>query len=148
MISFFGGKQFLRAATHLTLILTLAAFAPLCLAESANVVPGANPNLDKHARKIQRELSHFKQGSYVHLTFVDGSGRTVAVDTLQDTSFSAINAETNKPETHDYDVIAHVSRDKGYIGEGSEERVHHVRLWVPITAALVAGAAATAFVVR
>ncbi len=154
MIAFYGGKSFRRAVNTLTLIpalvlssaLVLIASAPVCRAESGGSNSGAN--LGKHARKIHREIEHFRTGSYIHLTLADGSERTVALVSYDDSAFTGTNAESNNRETHAYDEIARVSREKDYIGEGSESHVRHIRLWVPITAALIAGGAVAAFEVR
>jgi hypothetical protein len=148
MNSLFGGKSFLHAVRTLTLIpallVTVIAVAPACLAESGS----SSANLDKHARKIHHELTRFNPGNYIRLTFTDKSERVVALDSLEDSSFTATNAESNNRETHTYEEIAHVAREKDYIGEGSEGHVHHIRLWVPIVGALAAGAVATALLVR
>ncbi|MGD0910354.1 MAG: hypothetical protein ABR928_00575 [Terracidiphilus sp.] len=148
MISLFGGKSYLHAVKTLTLITALASFAvaPLCLAAVGSSNSGVN--LDKHARKVHRALSHFNPGNYIRLTFTDKSERTVALDSLEDTSFTVTNAESNNRETHTYDEIAHVTREKDYIGEGSETHVRHIRLWVPLVGVLAAGAVATALLVR
>ncbi len=109
----------------------------------------SSPDLDKHARKVHRELTRFSPGNYLHLTFTDKSERTVALDSLEDTSFTVTNAESNNRETHTYAEIAHVTREKYYIGEGHEGHVHHIKLWVPIAVGvLAAGAAVTAAEVR
>jgi hypothetical protein len=154
MISLCGGKSFRRALKTLTsssaliLISALALFAlgTICQAESGS---SNSRNLDKHARKVHRELTHFSPGNYLRLTFTDKSERTVALDSLEDTSFTVTNAESNNRETHTYDEIAHVTREKNYIGEGSEGHVRRIRLWIPITVGvLAAGAAVTAAEVR
>ncbi|MGP8250671.1 MAG: hypothetical protein ACLQHF_01465 [Terracidiphilus sp.] len=146
MISLFGGKSFRRAVKTLTLIsaliLPLISVAPICMAESASSNSGAN--LDKHARKVHRELTRFSPGNYIRLTFTDKSERTVALDSLEDTSFTVTNAESNNRETHTYDEIVRVSREKDYIGEGSEGHVRHIRLWIPITVGVLAAGAAVA----
>jgi hypothetical protein len=145
MISLHGGKSFRHALKTFTLIAALAliAITPRCLAESGS--SNSSPNLDKHARKVHRELTRFSPGNYIRLTFTDKSERVVALDSLEDTSFMATNAETNNRETHAYDEIAHVNREKNYIGEGSDRHVRHIPLWIPITVGvLAAGAAVTA----
>jgi hypothetical protein len=153
MISLFGGKSFLRAlktfsSSSALILITALAFAlitvtPRCLAESGG--SNSSPNLDKHARKVHRELTRFSPGNYIRLTFTDGSERTVALDSVEDTSFTGTNAESNNRETHTYDEIARVTREKNYIGEGSDRRVRHIPLWIPITVGLLAaGAAVTA----
>ena len=153
MHSLFGGKSHLHAVKTLTLITALTivsalfAVTPRCFAGTGSSSSGVN--LDKHARKVHRELTHFNPGNYIRLTFTDGSDRTVSLDSLEDTSFTATNAETNNRETHTYDEIARVSREKHYVDEGSERHIHHIRMWVPITAGvLAAGAVATALLVR
>jgi len=140
MISLYGGKSVLRLATALTLI----AFMPVCLAWPGHKNAGASSDPDKHARKIHRELSRFRPGNYIRLTFTDKSDRTVALDSLEDASFTVTNAETNTRETHTYVEIARVARGKDYIGEGSEGHVRHIKLWVPITIAAVAAGGAIA----
>jgi len=148
MHSLFGGKSYPRAVKTLTLITALALFAvaPLCFARSGSSSSGAT--LDKHARKVHHELTRFSPGSYVRLTLNDGSERTVALDSVDDASFTGTNAESNNRETHTYAEIARVTREKGYIGEGSEGHLRHIRLWVPIAGVLAAGAVATALLVR
>jgi hypothetical protein len=157
MISLCGGKSFRSALITLTrngnlilfpALILISAFAliavtPRCLAESGS--SDSSPNLDRHARKIHHELARFSPGSYIRLTFTDGSERTVALDSVQDTSFTGTNAESNNRETHTYAEIAHVTREKYYIGEGNESHVRHIKLWVPIAVGvLAAGAAITA----
>jgi hypothetical protein len=150
-ISRFGGKSFLHATKTLNQIpamilfasLALVSIAPLCHAESGSSDPSAN--LDKHARKVRRELTRFHPGNYIRLTFTDHAERTVSLNSLEETSFTVTNAESNNRETHTYDEIARVTRKKDYIGEGSEAHVRHIPLWVPITVGvLAAGAAVTA----
>jgi len=154
MISLLRGKSHRSAVKILTLSAAAAVFfavvpalgllaaAPVCRAESAG--SSSNAGLDKHARKIHHELSRFPTGSYIHLTMNDGSERTVALVSLEDESFTSSNAETNNRETHEYADIHRVTREKDYIGEGSEGHVRHIRLWVPITAAVIAAGAAFA----
>jgi hypothetical protein len=151
MISLFGGKSLRLTVKTSTLIaamvLTLVAVVPCCRAERDSSNPSGN--LDKHARKIRRELTHFKTGSYVHIVFRDGSERTGALDSVDDGAFTVSNAETNARETHDYSDIERVTHQKYYIGEGSEGHAHHIPLWIPVTVgALAAGAALTAIEVR
>jgi len=148
MNSLFGGKSYLHALKTFTLTLALILFAaaPICQAESYS--SSSSGDLNKHARKVHHELTRFPAGSYVRLTLTDGSERTVALESVDDTSFTGTNAESNNRETHDYAEIAHVTREKNYVGEGSDRHVRHIRLWVPVVGALAAGAAATALLVR
>lgn len=154
MISLYGGKSLHGGKSLRGVLKTLAMIsalilitvAPRCLAAGSSSNSG--PTLGKHARKMHREIEHFRTGSYIHLTLADGSERTVALVSYDDSSFTGTNAESNNRETHNYDDVARMTREKNYIGEGSEGHVHHVRLWVPIAGALAAGAVATALMVR
>lgn len=147
MNSLCGGKSLVRTLTLISaLLVTTIAVAPICLAESGS--SSSSANLDKHARKIHRELTRFNPGNYIRLRLTDGSERTVALDSVDDTSLTGTNAESNNRETHTYDEIARVTREKDYVGEGSEGHVHHIRLWVPIVGVLAAGAVTTALMVR
>jgi len=150
MIFLFGGKSHRHSLKTPTLVaavlLALIAVAPCRAASDSS---DSSANLDKHARKIRHELTHFKTGSYVHIVFRDGSERTGALDSVDDGAFTVTNAETNARETHDYAGIERVKHQKEYIGEGAEGHVRHIPLWVPVTVgALVAGAAVTAAEVR
>jgi hypothetical protein len=148
MIFLYGGKSLRHAIRNLTPVLILISAValivgtPRCLAESGSSNSGAN--LDKHARKIHRELTRFSPGSYIRLTLTDGSERTVALDSVEDASFTGTNAESNNRETHTYAEIAHVTREKDYVGEGSEDHVHRIKLWVPIAVGVLAAGAAVA----
>jgi len=137
MHSLFRGKSIL----HLAMAWILIVLVPAALAQSTS-------NLDRHARKIHKALAKYSSGSYVHLVFRDHSESSGALGALAPASFTITNTDSNAVETHSYSNVAHVTRERDYIGEGSESG-RHFRLWVPITVAVLAlGAAATAVEVR
>jgi hypothetical protein len=119
------------------------AFAGLLIAAVTACQAQSATSLDKHARKIHHRLSKLAPGTYVNLAFRDGTGSAGELATLTDTSFTISNAENNTPETHGYGEVAKVWRGKEYIGAGSGSG-HHIRLWVPVVAGVLAGGAVAA----
>ncbi len=120
--------------------LALAAMLIACVsaAHSQN-----STQLDKHARKVQHQLTKFRTGTYLHLVLRDDTDSYGALGTLSDASFTFTSAETNATTTYAYNDIGRIRTDKETIGEGSEPR-HHIRHLVPIVvtvAAIGAGAA-------
>jgi hypothetical protein len=136
-----------KSIVPLALVWTLIAIATVCQAQSTG---GAAPNLDKHARKIHKRLTHYSPGTYVSVVLRDGSDGSGALVALAPSSFTVNDADSNARETHYYSDVSSVSRGKEYIGEGSEPGHHiHIRLWVPVVVGVVAaGAAVTAVEVR
>jgi len=99
--------------------------------------------LDKHARKIQRKLTKYQNGRYLHLVLNDDSDAYGALGTLSDASFSFTNADSNTVSTYNYSQVSRVKSDKEPIGAGTEPR-RHIRHLIPIVvgaAAVGAGAA-------
>jgi hypothetical protein len=119
---------------YLVIAFTLCAAAPLAQAQ-------ANPNLDRHSRKMEKKLSKFRSGSYVQVRLRDSSETIGALGDLSDSTFQLINADTNRIETLAYSDIVQVRKGKEYIGEGSEPG-HRPRLLVPIVIGAAAAAAA------
>lgn len=136
-----GSPVLLRLA--LASILIAIALVPVCQAQSADT-----PNLDKHARKIHRQVARYPAGTYVSIVLRDGSESAGALDAVRPASFTFNNADSNAPETHNYADVARVEKGREYIGagSGSEHHVHWIRWSVVGVAA--AGAAVTAFAVR
>jgi hypothetical protein len=130
-----------RSAVRLTLAWTLVAMVPAAQAQSAG-------NLDKHERKIHKQMERFAAGAYVNVELRDGTERAGQLGEVAPAAFTLIDSDTNAKETHAYSEVMHVSESKEYIGEGSGSG-HHFRPWVPVVAGmLAAGAAATALAVR
>jgi len=110
----------------------LTAFTPLCRAES-------QAHIAKHARKVEKKLAHYPEGTYLHLVFRDHSQTVGSLDALSTGSFSITNADTNARQSFRYVDVARVEKGETFIGEGSVHR--HLPLLIP---AIVAGGAAAA----
>jgi hypothetical protein len=134
----FAFSLFRRFSTvSILLAFALAVAVPASRAQSTDT-------LDKHGRKIEKELSKFHPGSYLEFDFRDRTANFGALGQLSATTFQYTDSDNNKVVTRSYNELEHVSRAKEFIGEGS--RHHHVRLWVPVTvAALAAGGGAAAY---
>lgn len=123
------------------------ALAALVLAVSTCQAQSSSPNLDKHARRIHKTLTHYSSGTYVDLVLRDGSQSAGSLGAVNAASFTITNADNNVPETHSYGDVYRVEKGREYIGAGSEgHHIHWVR-WSAIGVA-AAGAAVTAFAVR
>jgi len=107
------------------------------------------PNLDKHARRIEKKLSKYRAGSFVQVDLRNDSISLGKLGQLSDSTFQVVDSDTNKPVTFAYNDVSQVHPAKQYIGEGSEPGHHfHVRLPLLITAGAVAAGAATYLAVR
>ncbi len=95
--------------------------------------------LDKHARKIEKRLTKYRQGTYLDIDHRDGSQTYGSLGELAETSFQFTDADSNKVETESYTEIEHVKRANEYIGSGSELR-HHIHIPLPVL--IVSGVAA------
>jgi hypothetical protein len=109
----FGGKLLVGVLVAAVLI----ACGPVCQASGKT-------KAEKHALKIEKELSKFKAGAYLHLTFNDNTESSGHLGTLGDASFEFNNSENNAKETHQYGDVSKVERAKEYIGEGSVKHHH------------------------
>jgi hypothetical protein len=128
------GKSLLRLAiVILPLVVAPAAFSQ------------QNPNLDKHARKVEKKLARFRNGSFVQIDFRNGSQSIGSLGTLSAASFQIADADNNQQETYSYDDVADVRKGRQYIGEGSEPG-HRPRFLVPVLVSAAAAAATVAIV--
>jgi hypothetical protein len=134
--SFLGGFRG-KSTIHIFAALALAFFTLLAAAQLAQAQSSAP--LDKHARRIEKRLTKFRQGAFLDFEFRDSSQTFGSLGTLSAASFQFTDADNNKTQTHLYADLVQVKKAKEYIGEGSEPR-HHVRLLVPVL--IGAGAAA------
>jgi len=116
------------------------AFALLVLAALPAARPQQTPNLDKHARKMEKKLSKFRAGSYVDIGFRNGSESMGSLGALANATFQITDADNNRTETFAYRDVAQVRKAKEYIGDGSEPGRRRIHL-VPI---VIAAAAASA----
>jgi hypothetical protein len=128
-----------RSTISLSVALVSLAMLPVCQAESAS------PSLDKHARKIEKKLSKYGVGTYVHVNFRDSSETMGSLGVLSNGNFQITDADNNKMQTYAYDDVSEVHKAKEFIGEGSEGRHHH-RLLVPVAVSAAAAATAVALV--
>lgn len=121
----------------ITLAWACAAIIPAALAQSA-------PQLDKHARKIEKRLTRYRPGTYLDFEFRDSSESYGSLGQLAQTSFQFTDSDSNLTQTHPYGDVKNVRRAKEYIGAGSEGG-HHLRLLVPILVGAAAAGGVAAF---
>jgi hypothetical protein len=143
MKSIFCSRSIIHCGLALgALGLVATAVVPACQAQSAA------PSLDKHARKIHKQLARYSSGTYVAVVLRDGSQTAGALGAVHPASFSLSNSDTNSPETHNYADVAGVQKGREYIGAGSGSG-HHIH-WIrwSVVGVAAAGAAVTAFAVR
>ena len=126
-----------KSSVYILAVLALASFA--CLATAALAQAQSSAALDKHARRIEKRLIKFQQGTFLDFEFRDSSKTFGSLGPLSATSFQFTDSDSNKTQTHLYAELSEVKKAREYIGEGSEPR-HHVRLLVPVL--IGAGAAA------
>jgi hypothetical protein len=124
-VSLFNRKSTIR-------ILAIPAFATFALLAAATLAPAqTSAPLDKHARRIEKRLTKYRQGTFLDFQFRDSSQTFGSLGQLSEASFQFTDADSNKTQTHYYSELAHVTNAKEYIGEGSEPR-HHIHLLVPV----------------
>ena len=127
-----------RSSTSHFLVAVAFASVALLAAVAPTRAQSSTP-LDKHARRIEKRLAKFRQGTFLDFEFRDSSQTFGALGPLSSASFQFTDSDSNKTQTHLYSELVHVKQAREYIGEGSEPR-HHVRLLVPVL--IGAGAAA------
>lgn len=111
----------------------------LCRAESAR-------HMEKHVRKIERQLAKYGSGTYLRLVFLDHSQSLGVVGRLNSSSFTFTDADSNATRSYDYAEVASVDKGDTYVGEGSRHR-HLPRLLVFGVASAVAAGAVAAFTI-
>jgi hypothetical protein len=127
-----------KSFIHLVIGWLLIAAVPACQAQTAGP-------LDKHSRKIAKQLAKFPSGAYLEFNFRDGSQNYGALGRLSETTFQFTDSDNNKIATHSYADLDRVKKAKEFIGVGSRPG-HHVRLWVPVAiVAALAGAGVGAY---
>lgn len=122
-----------KPIVYAVLFCLFAACAPPSAAAS-------RAQLERHARKIEKRLAKYPEGTYLHLVFRDQSESLGSLGALSASSFALTNADTNATRTYLYADVARVERGETFIGEGSVRR-RHIPLLIP---AIVAGGAAAA----
>ena len=123
--SLFSRKSTIRTFAIPALVL-FALLAAATLAPAQSSAP-----LDKHARRIEKRLTKYRQGTFLDFEFRDSSQTFGSLGPLSAASFQFTDADSNKTQTHYYSELTHVTNAKEYIGEGSESR-HHIHLLVPV----------------
>ncbi len=118
-----------KSTIRILAIPALASFALLAAATFAHAQSSAP--LDKHARRIEKRLTKYRQGTFLDFEFRDSSQTFGSLGPLSAASFQFTDADSNKTQTHYYSELVHVTNAKEYIGEGSEPR-HHIHLLVPV----------------
>jgi hypothetical protein len=83
---------------------------------------------EKQAHKMQSRLAKYPAGSFLHLTFRDGTQSNGKLGALADTGFSFANADSNTNETHAYSDVTKIQKGKEYIGEGTAPH-HHIHVF-------------------
>lgn len=134
-------RFFLSLQRNLIVSITIAL---LCGAAIPAVRAQSSPQLDKHARRVEKHLTKYHPGAYLDFAFRDSSESYGSLGQLSESSFEFTNTETNKTETHAYAEIASVKPAKEYIGRDSESR-HHIHLLVPMIVAAVAAAGVASY---
>lgn len=125
--------RFLRAKSIVPLAVACMFLVPALCSRAQSSAP-----LDKHARRIEKRLAKYRQGTVLDFEFRDSSKTFGALGPMSPASFQFTDSDSNKIQTHLYSDLAQVKQAREYIGEGTEPR-HHVRL-VPVI--IVAGIAA------
>lgn len=107
----------------------------ICLALASALVAGApivfsqsTVHLDKHARKIHKQLVKYQPGSYLHFVLRNHTESNGTLETVSDASFTFTNTDTNARETHAYSDVSEVKKGKTYIGQGTGQH-HHIHLF-------------------
>lgn len=127
-----------KSIVCLLVAFTLFAVVPAFQAETT-------ASLDRHARKMEKKLSKFRPGSFVHVEFRDRNETLGSLGALSDSTFQLTSADNNRTESYAYGDVLDVHKGKQYIGEGSEPG-HRPRLLVPIILSAAAAAAVVAVV--
>lgn len=117
-----------KSAVHCLFVLALASAALLAAVAPAGAQSSAP--LDKHARRIEKRLAKYRQGTFLDFEFRDSSQTFGALGPLSPASFQFTDSDSNTIQTHSYSELEHVKQAREYIGDGSVH--HHVRLLVPI----------------
>jgi hypothetical protein len=126
-----------------SLLWLAVAVLPLAIAPAA--YSQQNPNLNRHARRIEKKLAKYRAGSIVQIDLRDGSQSLGSLGALSGETFQMTDTDNNKTATFAYDDVATVHKGTEYIGEGSEPG-RRPRFLVPVVIGAAAAAAAVAIV--
>ena len=134
-MSTFSTKLFHRSSIlALALVLSLLGNAVIAPAQSA--VP-----LDKHSRKVQKELAKYPQNSNLHIVLKNSPDAFGALGPMTQTGFTFTSAENNATANYRYSEVDKVKTDRQRIGRGAEPiQFRHLMPVVIAGAAVAAGA--------
>ena len=92
-------------------ILAIPALASFVLLAAATLAPAqSSAPLDKHARRIEKRLTKYRQGTFLDFQFRDSSQTFGSLGPLSAASFQFTDADSNKTQTHYYSEL--VARDE------------------------------------
>lgn len=106
---------------------TLALVAALWMAVPA-AWSFASETPEKHARKIEKKVTHYKPGTLLRVVLVNGSESQGVLVKYDERGLTLTNSDTNAAETHAYGEVDSVSKGSNQIGKGSGERHHRFPL--------------------
>lgn len=125
----FAGFTRSKSTVRILAVPALAFFALLATPAFASAQTSAP--LDKQARRIEKRLTKYQQGTFLDFEFRDSSQTFGSLGPLSAATFQFTDSDSNKTQTHLYADLAQVKKAREYIGEGSEPR-RHIHLLVPI----------------
>jgi hypothetical protein len=88
----------------------------------------AKDNPEKHARKIEKKITHYKPGTLLRVVLTNGNESQGALTKFDEQGFTLTNSETNASETHQYGEVDSVGKGSNAIGKGSGARHHRFPL--------------------
>lgn len=110
-----------NSAAYLSIAFVLITAAPVSHALLSK-------SQERQAHKMHSRLAKYPAGSFLHLSFRDGTQSNGKLGALTDTGFSFTNADSNANETHAYSDVTKIQKSKEYIGEGTAPH-HHIHIF-------------------
>lgn len=107
--------------------MTLALIAALGVAVPA-VQSHAKETPDKHARKIEKKVGHYKPGTLLRVVLMNGTESQGILVKSDENGLTLSNSDTNATETHGYGEVDSVRKGSNQIGKGSGEHHHRFPL--------------------
>lgn len=129
----------MRSLFRATMIWAIVSSMVLCQAQQPPV------HLNRHARKIQRGLADYPQGSFLHIVLRDRSDRFGELGKKTPTSFELVDTKTRTPASFGFSEVRYIQ--VGSTIDDSGARVHWLRRHIVPVAIVTAGAVAAAAIV-
>lgn len=123
----------MRSSLRFAFIWAVVFSMMVCQAQESPV------HLNRHARKIQRSISDYPPGSFLHIVMHDRSDRFGELGRKTGASFELVDTKTRTPVLFEYGDVRKIDVGSTIEGNGWGHRWHH-GLFIPIT--IVAGVAA------